>query len=333
MNLQRAKEIIAGFSSQNILVIGDVVLDRYIYGKVERLNPEAPVPILHAREEKCATGGAGNTAKNAAVLGVRATCIGVTGSDDIAGRLEQQAKEEGYNPILTCDSSRPTIQKIRYIVGTQQMLRVDYEEIKDVTGDIEEQIIGAIQKAAADATGIVVSDYAKGVITERVSQAIMSVAKSRGIPVMADVKPSRINYFTGATYVSPNRKEAHEFLGLNPFENGGKGPEELSKMLLETFNTTVFLTLSEQGMYVLGKEGNGQQVPQVYVKSDEVLDPSGCGDTAALTILLAKLAGAEDVEAADLANAAAAVVAHKIGSVGLSQEELIDIMVHHEEHE
>lgn len=323
MKVERAREIINRFTGQKVLVVGDVVLDRYIYGKVERLNPEAPVPILHAKQEKQSTGAAGNTAKNAAMLGAATTLISVVGDDDTANSIEEASHVEAYTANLLHDTTRPTIEKIRYYVGSQQMLRVDYEETHEISGILEASVCNAITETAPNMHGIVVSDYAKGVVTEAVAQAIMAAQDSQKLQLMVDVKPSRINFFTGATYISPNRKEAHEYLGLNQHEHGGHSKEHLAKMLQQKFSTTVFLTLSEEGMYVLGPNSTGTHVPQSYVGSDEVIDPSGCGDTAAVTILLAKLAGATDVEAAELGNAAAAVVLNKIGSVGLTQAELV----------
>ncbi|MEX1997164.1 MAG: PfkB family carbohydrate kinase [Candidatus Andersenbacteria bacterium] len=332
MKPPRVQEIISRFTGQKILVIGDVVLDRYIFGKVERLNPEAPVPILHAKQERQATGAAGNTAKNAAMLGAQVTLLSVVGDDDTAEAIKQAARTEGYMARLIYDTTRPSIEKIRYYVGSQQMLRVDYEETHDITDAVEADVLKAIKELAVQVHGMVVSDYAKGVVTESVAAATRAVIEGHALQLMVDVKPSRINSFSGATYISPNRKEAHEYLGLNQHDHGGYAKEKLAEMLQEKFSTTVFLTLSEEGMYVRGTEGTGTHVPQAYVGSDEVIDPSGCGDTAAVTILLAKLAGATDVEAAELGNAAAAVVLNKIGSVGLTQAELlqkITIPTHH----
>ena len=257
ITLQRAKEITSAFATKNILVVGDIVLDTYIHGNVERLNPEAPVPILHAKKEKNATGGAGNTAKNAAMLGAQVTCIGVVGDDKSADMVDHSAKSEGYIPMLVRDKSAQTIVKKRYVVGSQQLLRVDFEEIMDLSPEVENQLIEAIKVHAASADAIIVSDYAKGTITEKVAHVIMDAMRTHNIPLMADVKPSRISYFTGATYISPNRKEAHEYLGINQHENGGKKAHELAAMLSSSFDTTVFITLGGEGMYVQAKQAHG----------------------------------------------------------------------------
>lgn len=330
MELARAREIVEQFSTKRVLVTGDIALDRYVFGNVERLNPEAPVPILHAAEEKQATGAAGNTAKNAAMLGAQTTFVGVVGDDAGAQRLKAAAVAEGYEAQLVVDPDRPTIEKIRYLVRNQQMLRVDWEETKEIAGQIEESVIQAIQAAASEADAIIVSDYAKGVITEKVAQAILQTGKDKGIIVAADVKPSRAGWFSGAAFISPNRKEAHEILGFNRFENGGREPQELARGLQEKMNCDVFVTLSEKGIYVLETGASeGTHVPQEHVV--EVFDVSGAGDTAAAVLTLARLSGASAVEAAQLANAAGAVVVQKVGAVGLTQSELLNMIGHSHE--
>ncbi|MDA1169196.1 MAG: bifunctional ADP-heptose synthase [bacterium] len=329
ISLQRAKEITSLFAEKNILVVGDIVLDTYIYGNVERLNPEAPVPILHAKKEKNATGGAGNTAKNAAMLGAKVTCIGVVGNDDSADLIDQSASNEGYIPVLVRSKSAQTIVKKRYVVGSQQLLRVDFEELIELSSDIEDRLLEEIKVHAASADAIIVSDYAKGTISEKVAHALMDAMRAHNIPLMADVKPSRISYFTGATYISPNKKEAHEYLGINQHENGGKKAHELAEMLTASFDTTVFITLGGEGMFVQAKKAQGEYVPTVYIEAGEVVDTSGCGDTAAVNILLATLVGATLTEAAEIGNAAGATVAKKTGAVGITQGELLHTIAEH----
>ena len=186
------------------------------------------------------------------------------------------------------------------------------------------RIVAAIANEAPRADAIIVSDYAKGVVTEVVADAAMAAAAKNGIPIMADVKPSHIEYFRGASYISPNRKEAHEYLGLNQHLQGGYSMEELATRLRSTFDVGVFLTLSDAGMYILTARTNGLHVPQCH--RVEVADTSGCGDTAAVALTLAKLVGTTDQEAAEVGNAAGAVIASKIGAVALNQAELIEAL-------
>ena len=324
---KRVDSLIKEFSRQRVLVIGDVVLDRYVVGAVERINPEAPVPVLHAKNESFSTGAAGNTAKNAASLGATAVLLSVVGDDSSAEDVRTAATSEGYEARLVTDPGRPTIEKKRYLVNGQQMLRVDYEDRHEISGAVEQELITAIAQAAPDTDFIIVSDYAKGAVTQKVAAAIMAAAKQHNVPVMADVKPSRVSYFKGATLVSPNRKEAHEYLGLNEQDNGGLSDEELAARLQDTLTVGVFLTLSSEGFFVLNEDA-GVHVPQVH--KIEVADTSGCGDTAAVAVCLAKLAGASDVEAAVLGNAAGAVNATKMGAQAITPEELQHMVVHDE---
>lgn len=330
MNPKRAKEIVSQFAGKRLLVIGDVMLDRYVFGKVERINPEAPVPILEAQDEQYATGGAGNVAKNAATLGAKAVLVSVVGNDVMAHRLREAIAGEGYAAELVVDDMRPTTEKIRYVVGGQQILRVDYEERQHAAGAVEEGLIEKIKESARECDAIIVSDYAKGVITQAVADVIMTLRQAQGdrpLPVMADMKPSRAAYFKGVTWISPNHKEAHEFLGIEHTKKDDMTDAELAEKLRAAFGATVFLTLGPNGMYVLGEEGGlpaGRLVPQIH--TIEVADTSGCGDTAAVAIVLAKLSGATDVEAAELGNAAGAIVASRVGAVGVTPEGLLEMV-------
>lgn len=295
------------------------MLDRYVFGKVERINPEAPVPILEAQDEKFASGGAGNVAKNAAMLGAKTMLISVVGSDAMAQRLREAISGEGYVAELVEDDTRPTTEKIRYIVGGQQMLRVDYEETQNVAGSTEQAVEEKIEKAIHECDAVIVSDYAKGVVTQKIAETILTLR----LPIMADMKPSRAVYFKGVTWISPNHSEAHQFLGIEHTRKHDMTDAELAEKLRAAFEATVFLTLGPHGMYVLGEEG-GKLVPQIH--KIEVADTSGCGDTAAVAIVLSKLAGATDVEAAELGNAAGAIVASRVGAVGVTPEGLLEMV-------
>ncbi len=326
MEKSRIEEILHQFSGKKVLVVGDVVIDHYVYGVVERLNPEAPVPILAAQEESDATGGAGNTAKNLAMLGADTRLIGVVGNDTAAEKYKDLAKNEGYTPIVISDASRPTTQKARYLVGSQQLLRVDHEKTHNVSSEIEEELITAIQNEAEQGIdAILISDYAKGVVTQRVAEAILEL-KSKGILIAADIKPSRAPFFSGVDFVTPNRKEAHEILGFNMHEQGGKNPQELAKGLSEKLNTNVYLTLSADGVYVYTKDGFESHLPQDH--QPEVFDPSGAGDTVAAVAALSILAQASPEEVAVLMNASGAVVVQKVGSVGVTQDEILQMLTH-----
>jgi rfaE bifunctional protein kinase chain/domain len=324
MELSRAKELINKFDQHKVLVVGDVVLDHYIHGVVERINPEAPVPILRATMEREETGAAGNTAKNLARLGAETILVSVVGDDETAAVIKETANREGYRAILIRDKERPSIRKERYLVGNQHMLRVDFEEVKDINSDIEKKVIAEIRKVITEGVdAVIVSDYAKGLVTKKIAEVVLDEAGQRDILVGADVKPSRASYFTGATFISPNVREAHEFLGLNYHEQQVP-PAELAKMVYVKMCANVFLTLGKEGMYVYCGGEHGHYIPQSNVI--EVADESGAGDTAAAVILLSMLSGACENEAAELSNAGGAVVVSKVGSVGISTDEIYEMM-------
>ncbi len=327
MKNERIQKILEGFAGKRILVVGDVMLDRYVQGRVERLNPEAPVPVLHAEEQTDMTGGAGNVAKNVVSLGGTATLIGVVGADDTARELEAVATEEGYTPHLVVDTNRPTTRKIRYVVGAQQLLRVDWEETPDVDTAVTAEIQKHVQTAVDQGIdAIIVSDYAKGSITGELAEALLAIAKEHNLPLAADVKPSRIEYFKGATLIAPNIKEAHEYLGLNHLTQGGRDIAVLAADLYKAFLADVFLTMSAAGVYVYANDGTQQHVPQEHAVT--MADTSGAGDTSLAAMMLAKLAGATPLEMAEIANAAGAVVVSNVGAIGVTLEEVQEMLLH-----
>lgn len=324
MDKQRAEEIIKQFGKYKVLVVGDIFLDHYVHGVVERINPEAPVPILKVTEEREETGGAGNTAKNLSALGANATLISVVGHDEAADSMEARAREEGYEPVLIRDENRPSIKKTRHLVGNQHLLRVDHESAFELESDIEEKVIIAIkEKLSEDFDAIIVSDYAKGTISQKVAETILDEAGQKDILVAGDVKPSRACFFTGASFVAPNIKEAHEYIGLNHHEKQ-VSPDELVRMVFMKMCSNVYLTLGKDGMYVYCGGEHGTHVPQENMI--EVADESGAGDTSVVVLMLSRLAGAKELEAAEIANAGGAVVVSKVGSVGITQQEIKDMM-------
>ncbi|PIT98344.1 MAG: hypothetical protein COT71_01180 [Candidatus Andersenbacteria bacterium CG10_big_fil_rev_8_21_14_0_10_54_11] len=339
LGMDRIEEIIGAFGGKRILVIGDVMLDQYVAGMVERVNPEAPVPVLRAYQERAVTGGAGNAAKNAAMLGAKTTLISVVGQDAMASQVEESAGKEGYEPRFIQDSLRPTIYKIRFLAriresdvladniieGSQQLLRVDHENTAAISGEVEQRVITAIQESVqAGVDGILVSDYNKGVITKNVAEAIMRAMREHNVPVAADLKPAHGSWFAGVDIISPNRNEAHEYLSLDSVTQSIE-PPELAVRLRELMQANVFVTLGPDGMQL--SDGNETvRVPQEHVV--KVYDVSGAGDTAVVTLLMCKLAGATPVEAARVANAAGAFVVGKVGTVGLTTDDLRSMLLH-----
>lgn len=319
MNSKRINDIVGKFKTQKVLVFGDLMLDHYVKGKVERLNPEAPVPILHTHEEWFATGGAGNTAKNLASLGAKTCLIGIVGNDQYAEVLKMKSTEEGYETKLIVDESRPTTRKVRFLVNNQQLLRVDYETKENVSPNIEDEVIAEIKKKIKEHDGIIISDYAKGGITERIAKTIINEAKKNKKPILVDVKASRSSFVIGASLVSPNRKESYEFLGLNILDRQ-ISEAEVARRLKKKMKADIIIRLGGDGMYVCASDGTDKFVKQK--NKVEVYDESGAGDTSVSVMLLAKLCGAKNEEMAELGNAGGATVVQKIGSVAITVVEL-----------
>ena len=328
MNKDTLVSYIDSFRQFKVLVVGDVMLDHYVFGKVERLNPEAPLPVLHAKKGQDATGGAGNVAKNAAALGVHATLLSVVGQDPAAVLLSVAAKREIYDLQAISDVGRPTVKKSRFLVNGQQLLRVDFEDTTDISGYLENELVQRISSLAGQADAILISDYAKGVVTKAVVDAAMAVAREKNIPIAADIKPSRAKLVVGVSFISPNLKEGYEFLGVNPLEHGQLEPSEVAATLHDKMKTDVYLTLGAGGVYVK-TDTVDEHVPQEHVA--QVFDVSGAGDTFMVALLLATLAGASPVEAAKIGNAAGAVVVGKVGSAALTPAELKDMLSHRHE--
>lgn len=326
MTEKRIAEIIAGFKNKKILVIGDAMLDHYVKGKVERLNPEAPVPVLHTHEEWFATGGAGNTAKNLSALGAKTFLIGVTGVDQYSEAFKKKSQDEGYEVSLVSDNKRPTTRKVRFLVNSQQLLRVDYEKNENIDESAEKEILLRAKNAMKGSDGVIISDYAKGVVTEKVAKKIIKEAVKMKIPVSCDVKVSRAPFVTNASFISPNLKEGYEFLGLNKFEQNFSAAE-IARRLKKKLKTNVFLTLGREGIYVSAQDGTDEYVPQK--NKVDVFDESGAGDTTMAVMMLAILCGANNIEAAELGNAGGAAVVQKIGSVAISPKELEIMAIQH----
>lgn len=323
LSKKRANEILGKFKDQRVLVVGDAMLDHYVIGVVQRVNPEAPVPLINVRETRDMTGGAGNAAKNAAKLGATTTLLTITGDDPGAFKLREIAESEGYSAYCIRDASRPTIQKSRYMANNQQLLRVDEEEKHSVSEEIEEQIISDLSKFAPEATAIIVSDYDKGFVTQKIATAILEAAKKYSLPLIADLKANHVDIFHGVTAITPNRKEAHEFLGLN-WPDEKKEPAELAERLHALMGNDVFITLGDQGIYIRNKEGNEAHINPAH--KIEVFDVSGAGDTVAAVLALSYASGATPFEAGELANSAGAVVVSKVGSVAPTIDEIQDMI-------
>lgn len=324
---ERARELLAAFPRQRILVIGDLMLDRYIYGAVHRISPEAPVPVVSVTHEKSMPGGASNTAWNVRSLGGRAAVGGVLGRDAAGADLKAvlAAGGVGLEGLLEIDGLR-TIVKTRIIADRQQVVRVDWDDHAPVAETQAKPFCDLIEREARRATGIIIEDYGKGVVRQPVVNAVLKVARESGIPVGMDPKESQELDVRGITLATPNRREAFHLAGVpetrpqaHPLED--RSLLDVSERLLEKWRAAqVLVTLGPQGMLLRSRAGELHHVP---TRAREVFDVSGAGDTVIATCVLALAAGANPIEAAELANYAAGVVVGKLGTATCSPEELL----------
>jgi D-beta-D-heptose 7-phosphate kinase/D-beta-D-heptose 1-phosphate adenosyltransferase len=315
----RAQGIVAGFPALDLLVVGDAMLDRFIVGRVTRISPEAPVPVVAFDHETHRIGGAANVAHNIAALGGRVTLVAVTGGDDAAPTLARACRDAGISPSFVSDAARPTTTKVRIVTERRhQVARIDYEADADVSGVVEDRVVSAIERLAASASAIVLSDYLKGSITRRVVQAAVAAGAARAIPVLVDPKVPHVGYYTGATLVTPNHHEAEAATGMRV------RTEADAAAVARAFRAragcqAVLMTMGDQGMWLLGPDEEGQ-LPAV---AREVADVTGAGDTVIATMALALSAGATLAEAARLANGAAGLSVAKFGPATVSAAELL----------
>lgn len=318
----RIRQIAAGLSGAHVLVVGDVMLDTFIVGRVTRISPEAPVPVVAFDHEMHRIGGAANVAHNIAALGGDVTLVGVTGRDDTAAQLTQACREAGIMPALTGDPRRRTTTKVRVVTDrNQQVARIDYETDTEIEGEVEQRVIAEVRRHAPRAKAIIISDYLKGCITRAVTQAAVAAADAvsgRRVPVLVDPKIPHIAYYAGTTIVTPNHHEA-EVATHCRVRTHDDAREAARTFRDRAACEHVLMTRGDQGMWLLGGDVEGY-LPSV---AREVADVTGAGDTVIATLALALAAGATLSEAARLANEAAGIVVGKFGPATVSVTELL----------
>jgi D-beta-D-heptose 7-phosphate kinase/D-beta-D-heptose 1-phosphate adenosyltransferase len=314
----RARRITGATSSARVLVIGDAMLDKFIVGRVTRISPEAPVPVVAFDHEMFRMGGAANVAHNITALGGQATLVAVTGMDEGAATLTRACREAGIAPSLVSDSSRPTTTKVRIVTDrNQQVARIDYETDTEIADEIERRILGEIETHAPRATAIVVSDYLKGCITRKVVQAAVASA-GPGVPVLVDPKIPHIDYYAGTTLVTPNHHEA-EVATSTRIRTQDEARAAARHFRTRAQCANVLMTRGDQGMWLLASDSEGH-LPSA---AREVADVTGAGDTVIATVAVMLAAGATMTEAARLANEAAGLAVAKFGPSTVSALELL----------
>ncbi|MCB2261784.1 MAG: D-glycero-beta-D-manno-heptose-7-phosphate kinase [Candidatus Thiosymbion ectosymbiont of Robbea hypermnestra] len=311
-------EIFRGMAAHKVLVVGDLMLDRFLWGRVRRVSPEAPVPVVALERETRSAGGAANVARNLAGLGLQVALVGVTGAD--AGRdwlLAELTRAGLESEGVLIARDRGTTLKTRVVGNHQQMIRIDEERTTPLSESDQKRLFAAAAARLAQADVLLLSDYAKGVLTEGLCRDLIASARGRGLPVLVDPKGRDFGRYAGATAITPNRRELALAAGV-----AARDSEALvaaGSALRETLRLEfLVLTLSEQGLVLIGPDGN-QRLPTM---AREVCDVSGAGDTVIATLAAGRVAGLEWIESARLANLAAGVVVGKLGTVPIGAREL-----------
>ncbi|HZU67301.1 MAG TPA: D-glycero-beta-D-manno-heptose-7-phosphate kinase [Ktedonobacteraceae bacterium] len=314
----RVDELMEAVTGRSILVVGDVMLDEYLWGNVHRMSPEAPVPVVAVERQSHALGGAGNVAANLAALGSRVSLVGVVGTDAQAAQIaEILALMPNITPYLYPCQDRPTTIKTRIIAEGKQLLRADREERRPIPAGAEEHILDYIQEQLPGLHACVLSDYAKGTLTEKLIRSVIKLCKQAGIPVIVDPKGHRYARYQGATVVTPNLAEAH--LAVEMEEEQLTLEEVADRLLGEIRDGALLITQGARGMSLFRRDSPVLHIP---AEARIIYDVTGAGDTV-VAVLALSLALHMDLEtAARLANYAAGIVVGKVGTASVSLEEL-----------
>jgi D-beta-D-heptose 7-phosphate kinase/D-beta-D-heptose 1-phosphate adenosyltransferase len=320
LSADRARRILRGMTDERILVLGDVMLDEFVWGKVVRISPEAPVPVVEVTDHSFHVGGAGNVARNVRSLGGAAILAGVVGRDGAAERIGQELAAAGVEATLAVsDSGRPTTVKTRIIAHHQQVVRADREQADDIGDALEREVLSRARRALPRCRAVVVSDYRKGVVTPRVMREVLSLARRRRIPVFVDPKVDHLPLYRGVAVLTPNQLEAEQATGIRI--RSAADVAAAGRHLLRTLSCrAALLTRGEHGMCLVER---GKAPVHIPTAAREVFDVTGAGDTVIATLALAFCAGARLAEAAMLANYAAGVAVGKLGTATVTPDEVL----------
>ncbi len=317
-------DIINAMKGAPILVIGDIMLDRFVYGDVERISPESPVPVLSVKRENIMLGGAGNTLSNLAHLGCKGKILSVTGDDDTGAQIANLAQNQGIDIRgLVKSKERPSIVKTRFLAGHQQLLRSDYECAGEISKELSNILLEKLKDALLDKIKVIIlSDYGKGVFSQDITKAIIAMANEHKIPVLVDPKGNDYSKYGGADIVTPNKKELLQATSL-PVNSDEQVVKAAQKLIKTSGIKAVIATRSQDGISVITPDN----VTHIRSACDiEVFDVSGAGDTVIATIAASIAAGADIVSAASLANIAGSIVVSKVGTAPVRAQELIDAL-------
>lgn len=311
------------FSRASVLVVGDLILDHYVWGRVSRISPEAPVPVVHVESESLKLGGAANVFNNILALGGQADLCGVIGADE-SGRLllkELGGRRPGRGGVVI-DHDRPTTRKSRVVAHNQQIVRYDVERRTELTGLLQRRILRYVESRLKELSCLVVSDYAKGVVTASLMTELTRLAGQRKIPIVVDPKVEHFGYYKGVTVVTPNHLEATQAAGVHGEDD--QTVNEAGTILRQRLGCqSVLVTRGERGMSLYQGHGDHWHIP---TRARQVYDVTGAGDTVVGTLALALSTGATMREAAVLANQAAGVVVGMVGTATVTAEQLTDAL-------
>jgi D-beta-D-heptose 7-phosphate kinase/D-beta-D-heptose 1-phosphate adenosyltransferase len=328
MSLSRARlvELLDGARGKRIVVIGDAMLDVYLTGDVERISPEAPVPVVRVRERRYALGGAANVAQNVVAIGARCDLVAAIGDDRGGETLTTMLRAIGEDGRSLVKVDRPTTQKTRIVARSQQVVRVDEEEDQDLDGDEMSRLLETVCEAIDGADAVVLEDYNKGVLVPAVIRRAIDEGKARGLPIVVDPKFKNFFAYRGATVFKPNRRELEAALGAEvDVDHPGAVPAALQKLGVEH----ILLTLGDRGMALFSADG---EIARVATVAREVYDVVGAGDTVTAYLASMLAAGASPSEAAEVANVAAGIEVGKLGAATVTAGEVVEYVDTHALH-
>ena len=311
-----------GISACKVLVVGDVMLDKYYFGEVTRISPEAPVPIARVMEVKETLGGAANVAHNLALLGCQTSIIGQIGTDNHGEIFLSKLKSLGVNYSGVIETSKPTTTKIRVISGHQQMIRLDFENATELDGTATDRLLKNFSAQLTNVDGVIISDYGKGVCTKKICREIIGACRAQKKFVVVDPKGDNWQKYFDASFITPNLKELNAILPKK-ISNVDAQIEEAAQKVIDEFNLRgLVVTRSAEGLSLI----DGEKISHIKARAQEVFDVSGAGDTVIAVFALALAGNLNSEAAAYLANVAAGVVVAKVGTYAVNRDELLNAL-------
>ncbi|MFH1996412.1 MAG: D-glycero-beta-D-manno-heptose-7-phosphate kinase [Candidatus Omnitrophota bacterium] len=315
------KKTLSNFKNKKILVVGDLILDEFIWGNVSRISPEAPVPVVWAKRESFMPGGACNVANNISSLGAKAYIIGTVGNDEAGDTLKKELERSGIETGgMIVERGRPTTLKTRVVAQNQQVVRIDKENLDPLSGTVTAKLVDNVKRVIDQVDAVILEDYGKGVVTPGLLSKVIPLAKASRTMIAVDPKEEHFYDYRGASLITPNQHEASKLAGFN-IADDAKLMKAGKRLLSALHCKMVLVTLGEKGMCLFQRGLKPRKIPTM---AQEVYDVSGAGDTVIAVFTLAYVSGARPVAAARIANCAAGIVVGKLGTAVVSPEELLN---------